>query len=75
VFFALTLGGVRRSIIEAVPKSLRLASPVGIGLFIAVIGFQQSGVVIADPATLVTLGNLRSGPTLPPSAASRRLWR
>lgn len=64
VFFALTLGGVRRSIIEAVPKSLRLAAPVGIGLFIAVIGFQQSGVVIGDPATLVTLGNLRSGPTL-----------
>jgi AGZA family xanthine/uracil permease-like MFS transporter len=64
VFFALTLGGVRRSIIEAVPKSLRLASPVGIGLFIALIGFQQSGVVIGDPATLVTLGNLRSAPTL-----------
>jgi len=63
-FFALTLGGVRRSIVEAVPKSLRLASPVGIGLFIALIGFQQSGVVVGDPATLVTLGDLRGAPTL-----------
>jgi AGZA family xanthine/uracil permease-like MFS transporter len=47
-----------------VPKSLRLASPVGIGLFIATIGLQQSGVVTGDPVTLVTLGNLRSAPTL-----------
>ncbi len=64
VFFVLTLGGIRRTITEAVPKTLRLASPVGIGLFIAVVGLQQSGVVIGDPATLVTLGNLRSPPTL-----------
>jgi AGZA family xanthine/uracil permease-like MFS transporter len=64
VFFVLTLGGIRRAITEAVPKTLRLASPVGIGLFIAVIGLQQSGVVVGDPATLVTLGDLRSPPAL-----------
>jgi adenine/guanine/hypoxanthine permease len=64
VFFALTLGGVRRTITEAVPKTLRMASPVGIGLFIALIGLQQSGVVVGDPATLVTLGDLRSTPVL-----------
>lgn len=64
VFLALTIGRVRETMTEAVPKSLRLASPVGIGLFITVIGLEQSGIVVAHPATLVTLGDLRSAPTL-----------
>jgi AGZA family xanthine/uracil permease-like MFS transporter len=63
-FLALTVGRVRQTITEAVPKTLRFASPVGIGLFIAVIGLEQSGIIVGDPATLVTLGNLRSPPTL-----------
>ena len=64
VFFALTLGGVRRSIIERGAEEPPARVAGRIGLFIALIGFQQSGVVIGDPATLVTLGNLRSAPTL-----------
>jgi adenine/guanine/hypoxanthine permease len=64
VFLALTVGRVREMITAAVPKTLRFASPVGIGLFIAVIGFQQSGIIVGSPATLVTLGDLRSPPTL-----------
>ena len=64
VFLALTVGRVRQTITEAVPKTLRFASPVGIGLFIAVIGLQQSGIVVGNPATLVTLGDLRAPPTL-----------
>lgn len=63
-FLALTLGRVRETITEAVPKTLRFAAAVGIGLFISTIGFQQAGIVVAHPATLVTLGDLRSPPTL-----------
>ena len=64
VFFALTVSRVRETLTDAVPKTLRFASPVGIGLFITTIGLQQSGIVVADPATLVTLGDLRTSHTL-----------
>jgi adenine/guanine/hypoxanthine permease len=61
-FLGLTVGRIRE--MAAVPKTLRFAAAVGIGLFISVIGFEQSGIVVADPATLVTLGDLRSAPSL-----------
>lgn len=64
VFLGLTLSRIREMLTEAVPKTLRFASAVGIGLFISVIGLEQSGIVVADRATLVTLGDLRSPPTL-----------
>ncbi|MBI2963319.1 MAG: NCS2 family permease [Deltaproteobacteria bacterium] len=63
-FLALTVGRVRRMITEAVPKTLRFAAAVGIGLFISLIGFQQAGIVVAHPATLVALGDPRAAPTL-----------
>lgn len=63
-FLALTAGGLREAVTEAVPKTLRFAAAVGIGLFIATIGFQQSGIVVAHPVTLVTLGDPRSPPAL-----------
>jgi AGZA family xanthine/uracil permease-like MFS transporter len=59
-FLALTVTGVRRLLVRAVPPVLQLAGAVGIGLFIAFIGLQHGGLVRADPHTLVTLGDLRS---------------
>ena len=60
LFLILSVTGVRRRLVAAIPKSLRLAGAVGIGLFIAFLGLQQGGLVAADPNTLVTLGDLHS---------------
>jgi adenine/guanine/hypoxanthine permease len=58
-FFILTLAGIRQLIIEAIPAELYAAVAAGIGLFIAMIGLRNAGIVVASPSTLVTLGNLR----------------
>jgi AGZA family xanthine/uracil permease-like MFS transporter len=58
VFLLLTLGGIRQAIIRAVPINLKYAIGVGIGVFIAFVGLRGAGVVIADPATLVTAGHV-----------------
>lgn len=65
VFIALSAGGVRRAIVRAVPRPLQIAIACGIGLFLAFIGLQNAGIVVASPATLVTLGDLAApGPLL-----------
>lgn len=63
VFILLTVTGLRKKIFEAIPAPVRMAIPAGIGLFIAFIGLQNSGLVVADPATYVSLAsfNLLSG--------------
>lgn len=55
IFIALSVTGARKKIFEAIPAAVRKAIGVGIGLFIAFIGFQQAGFVVGDGATLVTL--------------------
>ncbi|MDE7395152.1 MAG: NCS2 family permease, partial [Clostridiales bacterium] len=47
--------GIREKIFEAIPKGIRVAIPVGIGLFIAYIGFQNSGFIVSNPYTQVDL--------------------
>jgi AGZA family xanthine/uracil permease-like MFS transporter len=64
LFLILTAAGVRQMIVEAIPRELYASVAVGIGLFIAFIGFRNAGIVVADPATLVGLGNLRAPATL-----------
>ena len=58
-FLILTLVGIRQWIIAAIPPALYAAVSSGIGLFIAFIGLRNAGIVKADPATIVILGNLR----------------
>src|SRR5215467_11644511 len=58
-FLILTLTGLRQMIIAAIPPELYAAVAAGVGLFIALIGFRNAGIIVADPATTVTLGNLR----------------
>ena len=58
VFFILTVTGGRRLIVNAIPASVRSAISVGIGLFIALIGLENAKMVVADPATCVTLHSL-----------------
>ncbi|WLR48044.1 NCS2 family permease [Halobacillus litoralis] len=64
IFIVLTVTGLRTMIIDAIPPNLKLAVGAGIGLFIAFIGFQNSGIVQNSDATLVQLGDLTAGPTL-----------
>jgi AGZA family xanthine/uracil permease-like MFS transporter len=58
LFLILTVSGVRRLLVGAVPRSLYAAIAAGIGLFIAFIGLRAAGLVVASPATTVTLGDL-----------------
>lgn len=57
VFLILTVTGLRKKIFEAIPKAVRHAIPVGIGLFIAFIGMQNAGVIVNDPSTLVSFAS------------------
>lgn len=59
-FIALSVMRVREWIINAIPHSLRIGISAGIGLFLAFIALQTSGIVVASPATLVTAGDLTS---------------
>jgi AGZA family xanthine/uracil permease-like MFS transporter len=61
LLFIATAGiGLRERVITAIPESLKHAIAVGIGLLIALIGLQWSGIVVASPGTLVTLGDLKA---------------
>ncbi len=63
-FLILTAVGVRQMIVSAIPFELYAAVAVGIGLFIAFIGLHNSGIIVANKETLVTMGNLRNPDTL-----------
>jgi AGZA family xanthine/uracil permease-like MFS transporter len=63
-FLLLTAVGVRQMIVSAIPFELYAAVAVGIGLFIAFIGLHNSGIIVANPDTLVSMGNLRKPDTL-----------
>lgn len=62
-FLLISVTGLRKLVINAIPKDLKLAFGAGIGFFIAFIGFVNAGIIIDNPSTLVGLGNL-SAPTV-----------
>lgn len=65
LFFVLSVFRIREWIINSIPLPLRSAISAGIGLFLALIALKEAGLVIANPATLVGLGDLSSpGPLL-----------
>ncbi len=64
IFIVLSLTNVREAVVNAIPTTLKLAVTAGIGLFIAFIGFVNSGIVIKDEATLVKLGNFTTPPVI-----------
>ena len=55
---------MRKKIAEAIPKSLKIGVQCGIGLFIAFIGLKNAGLIVDNPATFVSLGNLSEPATL-----------
>ena len=58
-FFILSLGGIREKIAYAIPMPLKIAVGGGIGLFITFIGLINMGLVAANPATIVGLGEMK----------------
>ena len=58
LFFLLSLSPLRAWLVDAIPMNLKLGIAAGIGLFLALIGLQNAGIVAHDPVTLVTLGDL-----------------
>ncbi|QNI34005.1 NCS2 family permease [Alloacidobacterium dinghuense] len=63
IFLLLTVGGIRQLLVGAIPHELHAAVAGGVGLFIAFIGLRNAGIIVADPATVVGLGNLRNPQT------------
>lgn len=57
-FLIVSVTGIRKKIINAIPKQLKQAIGAGIGFFIAFIGLKNAGIVVANASTFVSLGNL-----------------
>jgi len=63
LFLIISVTGVRKKVINAIPKDLKLAVGAGIGFFIAFIGLKNAGIIVGNPGTLVSLGDF-SHPTV-----------
>lgn len=64
VFILLTATGVRKWIVQAIPESLQVAIPAGIGLFLGLIALKSAGVVVKNESTFVTIGDLHDASVL-----------
>lgn len=58
IFFLLSVFKVREWIVNSIPGALRYGIAAGIGLFLALIALQNTGIIVANPATMVTLGDV-----------------
>jgi adenine/guanine/hypoxanthine permease len=63
LFLIISMTGIRKMVINAIPKNLKLAIGAGIGFFIAFIGLQNAGIVVNNDVVLVGLGDL-TAPTV-----------
>ncbi|WP_045390417.1 NCS2 family permease [Falsirhodobacter sp. alg1] len=64
IFLILSATGIRRWLISGIPASMRSAIAAGIGMFLGLIALQSAGVVVANPATLIAMGDLTTAGTL-----------
>ncbi len=58
VFIILTFFNVRELIVKSIPRTIKEAIPVGIGLFIAFIGLQNAGLIVKNENTMLSLGDM-----------------
>ena len=58
IFVVISVTGIRKAIINAIPVQLKLAIGAGIGFFIAFVGLKNAGIIIANSSTFVGIGNL-----------------
>ncbi|MGD9769116.1 MAG: NCS2 family permease [Pseudolabrys sp.] len=64
LFFLISVFKLRQYVIESIPTNLKLAVSAGVGLFLAIIALEEAKLVVAHPATLVTLGDMKNPATL-----------
>src|SRR6201984_3741424 len=64
IFFLISVFNIREYIINAIPRNSKLAISAGVGLFLGIIALEESKIVVASPATLVTLGDLKQAPAI-----------
>ncbi|HIZ89786.1 MAG: NCS2 family permease [Mucispirillum sp.] len=64
LFIFITIGRIRELIMDAIPLSLKMGIPAGIGIFLMFIGMQSAGIIINQDETLVTYGSLKDADTL-----------
>jgi AGZA family xanthine/uracil permease-like MFS transporter len=64
IFVVLSLVGARQAVVRAIPLPLKYAVTAGIGAFLAFIGLKNCGLIVANPATFVTLGSFGAAPAL-----------
>ncbi|USX11490.1 NCS2 family permease [Oxalobacteraceae bacterium OTU3CAMAD1] len=64
LFIVVSVFKVREHIVNGIPQSLRVAITVGLGLFLALIAMKSAGLVVANPETLVTVGDMHNPHTL-----------
>ena len=64
LFFLISVFRIRQYVIDAIPQNLKLAVSAGVGLFLGIIALEEAKVVVAHPATLVTLGDLTNPPAV-----------
>ncbi|MEI7805347.1 MAG: NCS2 family permease [Hyphomicrobiales bacterium] len=60
LFFLISVFRIRQYVIDAIPHNLKLAVSAGVGLFLGIIALEEAKVIVAHPATLVTLGDLKN---------------
>ena len=60
LFFLISVFRIRQYVIESIPQNLKLAVSAGVGLFLGIIALEEAKVVVAQPATLVTMGDLKN---------------
>lgn len=58
LFFIISVTGLRKAVINAIPKGLKLAVGAGIGFFITFIGLKNAGIIVSNPATFVAIGDI-----------------
>ncbi len=58
LFFLISVFRIRQYVIDSIPQNLKLAVSAGVGMFLGIIALEEAKVVVAHPATLVTLGDL-----------------
>lgn len=58
IFILLSLSKFREALVNDVPKNLKLGISTGIGLFIVIVGLKGAGIVVADPSTILTMGDI-----------------
>jgi AGZA family xanthine/uracil permease-like MFS transporter len=66
IFFLISVFRIREYIINSIPRNLKFAISAGVGFFLAIIALKQAGIVVANEATLVTLGKLIDKANLAP---------